>query len=149
MMLMRAKALKRPMAVATRVGLFSRQVIEKLSLAAIDMLLERVSTLSEGQILSDDRYFGSTMLTLDVRELDGMVRDTCDVATAIRLARLLGQADGAADRIRALAHEEATRIAGQPLRPAGIDVRVRAEAHWIFIDVDVEGRLEVAREAQR
>lgn len=139
----------RPMAVARRVSLFSREVIERLSLAGIETLLSRVSKLSEGQVLGDQRYYGSTMLTLDVRELDDTVRDTCDVATAMRLARLLSHSEAMTDRVRALAHAEAATIAGCPLGRAEIDVRVRAEGGWLFIDVDVEARaLEAAAGAR-
>ena len=63
------------MAAAVHVGLFSREIIERLSLAGVEMLLGRVSKLSEGQTQPDNRYYGSTMLTLDVRELESSVRD--------------------------------------------------------------------------
>lgn len=132
------------MAVVRRVGLFSREIIERLSLAGVEMLLSRVTKLSEGQVLGDDRYYGSTMLTLDVRELDETVRDTCDVATAMRLARLLAHSEAVADRVRGLAHAEAMRIADRPLDAAEIDVRVRAEGSWLFVDVDVEARVLAA-----
>jgi hypothetical protein len=135
------------MAVVHRVGLFSREIVERLSLAGIEMLLTRVAKLSEGQVLGDDRYYGSTMLTIDVRELDESVHDTCDVATAMRLARLLAQSEALRERVRALAHSEAVRVAGQPLDSAEIDVRVRAEGSWLFVDVDVEACVLTAASA--
>lgn len=133
------------MAIVSRVGLFSREIVERLSLAGIEMLLARVSRLSEGQILPDTRYYGSTMLTLDVHDLDSTVRDSCDVATAMRLARLLAHSEAMIDRVRSLAHDEAQRIAGCELSPVEIDMRVRAEGSWLFVDIDVEARVIEAR----
>jgi hypothetical protein len=138
----RSKTVARPMATARHVGLFSREIIERLSLAGVEMLLSRVSKLSEGQAQPDGRYYGSTMLTLDVRELESIVRDACDVSTAKRLVRLLSGNETAAERIRVLAHAEATRVAGHPLLPGGIDVRLRSEGSWLFIDIDVEATLD-------
>ena len=132
------RLLLRPMAKVRQVGLFSREITERLSIAGVEMLLSMASKLSEGQ-LSGNAFYGSTMLTLDLRQLGGRVKDACDVATAMRLARLIGSNNAVLDRIRALALEEATRIAGCAIDSAGIDIRVRAEGSWVFIDADVEG----------
>ena len=50
----------------------------------------------------------------------------------------MSASDAATERIRVIAHAEATRIAGRPLSPGGIDVRLRSEGSWLFIDIDVE-----------
>ncbi|HEX4459216.1 MAG TPA: hypothetical protein VIA18_14660, partial [Polyangia bacterium] len=74
---------KKPMARAARVTLFEREVRERLSVAAIDLVLERARILSEGKRAASptaaQRYFGSTMVTIDVAELAELVRDPCDV----------------------------------------------------------------------
>lgn len=128
---------KRPMAVVRQVSLFAREVIERLSATGTELLLADLSRLSEGQQVGG-RYFGSTMLTLDLRRLEGRMRDSGDVGTALRLARLWANSEPVIGRLRALALAEAQRIAGQPLLASGIDVRVRAEGSWLFVDIDLE-----------
>jgi hypothetical protein len=134
---------KRPMAVVRQIGLFSREVVEHLSVSGVEMLLSQLSRLSEGQVV-DGRYYGSTMLTLDLRTLEGKIRDACDVTTAMRLARLWSDNQAVIAQVRSLAHAEAIRIAARPLAPGGIDVKIRAEGGWLFVDVDVEAAVESA-----
>ncbi|MBK8482027.1 MAG: hypothetical protein IPL40_12785 [Proteobacteria bacterium] len=137
---------KRPMAVVRQVSLFAREVIERLSTTGTELLLADLSRLSEGQRV-DGRYFGSTMLTLDLRRLEGRMRDSGDVGTALRLARQWATSELVIGRLRTLALAEAERIAGQPLQADGIDVRVRAEGSWLFVDIDLEA--EADEDAQR
>lgn len=146
---MSGKPRRRPMAKVQQIGLFSREVRERLSLAAAELLLTQATRLTEGQLLGDGHYFGSTMLTIDLEqaESDGLLREAGDVATTLRLARLLEGHDAVLDRIRAVAHDAAERQAGRDLEEIELDVRVRAEGTLVFIDIDVEARavLAVAR----
>jgi len=85
-------AARRPMARATRIALFEREVRERLSRAALELVLGRAEVISEGQRgvrNGRDAYFGSTMLTIDLPSLDLLLRDACDAGTARRLAELL------------------------------------------------------------
>ncbi|MBK6847315.1 MAG: hypothetical protein IPG96_07140 [Proteobacteria bacterium] len=132
---------KRPMARVRQVSLFAREVIERLSATGTELLLADLSRLSEGQRVAG-RYFGSTMLTLDLRRLEGRMRDSGDVGTASRLARLWATSEPVIGRLRALALAEAQRIAGEPLQADGIDVRVRAEGSWLFVDIDLEAEAD-------
>jgi hypothetical protein len=129
---------KKPMAFVRRIGLFRREIIERVSPAGLDLLLQTACRISEGQV-SGDQYFGSTLLTLDLQQAEIQLQDACDVATAARLARLLEQEPVALEQIRALARAEAQRIACHPLRELELDVRIRVEGPRVFIDVDVEG----------
>jgi hypothetical protein len=137
---------KRPMAKVRRVGLFSRQIIERLSLAGVEALLAGASRLSEGQC-TGKHYYGSTMVTLDLRQLADRVRDPCDVATANRLAAQMADQPLVVERLGALARHEARRVAGTPLRGLETDVRIRAEGCWVFVDIDVEGEAEAEQAA--
>ena len=79
---------RRPMARATRIALFEREVRERLSPAALELVLGRAEVISEGQRglrNGRDAYFGSTMLTIDLPSLDLLLRDACDAGTARRL----------------------------------------------------------------
>jgi hypothetical protein len=129
------------MARATRIALFEREVRERLSHAALELVLGRAEVISEGQRGvrgGRDAYFGSTMLTIDLGALELLLRDACDAGTARRLAELLDGDAAARTRIEALAAAEAERVAGGPPTAVSTHVTIRAQAAKVFIDIDVE-----------
>jgi len=131
----------RPMARATRIALFEREVRERLSRAALELVLGRAEVISEGQRGvrgGRDAYFGSTMLTVDLPSLDLLLRDACDAGTARRLAELLESDETAQKRIQALAASEAERVAGATPTSVSAHVAIRSQAAKVFIDIDVE-----------
>jgi hypothetical protein len=133
---------RKPMARATRVPLFEREVRERLSGPAVDLLLARAQVLAEGRRAqsptAEGAFFGSIMLTFDLRGLVGDVRDAIDDATAARLCALM-QADARVlRRVRALAEREAGRLAGAPVRVHSADLRMRSDGPRVFVDIDVE-----------
>lgn len=133
--------MRRPMARATRITLFEREVRERLSRSALDVVFARAGVLSEGQRSvrgGKDAYFGSTMLTIDLPACADVLRDACDAGTAHRLAVLMETDAGVPRRIREIAEKEATRIAGAKPRELRTHVAVRAQGAKVFIDVDVE-----------
>lgn len=134
-------ASRKPMARATRIALFEREIRERLSPAALDLLFARVEVISEGQRAirgGRDSYFGSTMLTIDLPALAALLRDACDAGTARRLATLLGEDPGVARRIQQLTEREAARVAGAAPLQVGTHVTIRSQGAKVFIDVDVE-----------
>ena len=133
---------RKPMARATRITLFEREVRERLSRAALDLLFARVEVISEGQRAprgGKDSYFGSTMMTIDLPALAAVLRDEPDAGTARRLATLLGEDAAVEKRVQALATREAARVAEAPLSAVSTHVNIRAQGARVFIDVDVEG----------
>lgn len=137
---------KRPMAYVRRIGIFRREIRESVSPAALDLLLASAERISEGQIAAE-RYLGSTMLTVDLTRVHGVVQDACDVATAARLARHLEGEPHVKLALQELALKEARRIASCPLELVDAEVRVRVEGTRLFLDVDVEGALQVSASA--
>jgi len=132
---------RRPMARATRVALFEREVRERLSRAAIELVLSRAEVISEGQRGvrgGRDAYLGSTMLTIDLPSLELLLREACDAGTARRLAELLDEDKVARERIEALATTETARVAGATPTSVNTHVTIRAHAAKVFIDIDVE-----------
>ena len=132
---------RRPMARATRIALFEREVRERISRAALELVLGRAEVISEGQRGARngrDAYFGSTMLTIDLPSLDLLLRDACDAGTAHRLAELLESDAVAAERIEALAAGEAARVAGAAPKSVSTHITIRSQAAKVFIDIDVE-----------
>jgi hypothetical protein len=134
--------LLRPLARVQRIALFEREVRERLSRAALDLVFERAEVMSEGQRSTragQPVYFGSTMLTVDLEALAPQLRESCDAGTARRLATLLANDAAAAARVKSVAGQEAVRIAGGRLKAIATEVKVRAKGARVFIDVDVEG----------
>ena len=134
-------AARRPMARATRIALFEREVRERLSRAALELVLGRAEVISEGQRgvrNGRDAYFGSTMLTIDLPSLDLLLRDACDAGTARRLAELLETDATAGKRIEALAESETARVAGATPSSVSTHIAIRSQAAKVFIDIDVE-----------
>lgn len=133
---------RKPMARATRITLFEREIRERLSGAALDLLFARAELLSEGARSARggrDAYFGSTMLTFDLEKLQGVLRDACDVGTARHLAELLEADASFPKRIRAIAESEAARLAGARPKAVTVQTIVRPQGCKVFVDVDVEG----------
>jgi hypothetical protein len=129
------------MARATRIALIEREVRERLSRSALDLVLSRAEVISEGQRNvrgGRQAYFGSTMLTIDLPSLELLLRDACDAGTARRLAELLQTDATAAARIDALAASEAARVAGATPVSVSAHVTIRSQAAKVFIDIDVE-----------
>jgi hypothetical protein len=134
-------AARRPMARATRIGLFEREVRERPARAALDLLFARAEVISEGQRTQRggrDAYFGSTMLTFDLPALAVLLRDACDAGTAVRLASLLEEDASVGKRVQELAKREAARVSGATPREVSTHVAIRAQGAKVFIDVDVE-----------
>ena len=144
----------KPMARVTRVTLFEREVRERLSSAAVEILVGSARVLSEGRtdpgnpalpVAGESAFFGSTMLTIDLAALgsvgEGLFREPADEATAARLARHCAGDTRLLRRVRQVAEREAARLAGRRFTQASTEVRVRSQGSTVFIDVDIEGSL--------
>jgi hypothetical protein len=133
---------RKPMARALRVTLFEREVRERLSTSAIEILFQRARILSEGRRASSatagTAFFGSTMITLDLAEVTDLVRDSPDAVTAQKLAAMIDEDPRVQKKVRQIAAQEAERLAGGPCAARAVDLRVRTEGAVVFIDVDVE-----------
>jgi hypothetical protein len=131
---------RKPAAVARRVSLFEREVRMHLGTAAIEVLFAVAEVLSEGG-RDGARYFGSTMITIDLGRARGLVREDCDAADAKVVAGLLEKDARVQARARALAVAAAGERAGAPLARLDAEPRVRADGMCVRIDLDVEGEI--------
>jgi hypothetical protein len=134
---------RKPMARAVKVTLFEREMRERLSASAIEILFQRARVLSEGR-RSDSptaraAYFGSTMLTLDLAELSDVIRDAASQETAQKLAAMIEEDARVQKRVRQIAAAEAEHIAGGPCGARAVELRVRTEGAIVYLDIDVEG----------
>ena len=129
------------MAKAAQVGLFFREVRERLSESAVEILLGAAQVLSEGQRPQGARdLFGTVMLTVDLSRVQDRVREPCDAATAARVASLMASDTRVRRRVQQIARAEAQRLAGARLGSVDADVTVRAVGTKVFIDADVQAR---------
>ncbi len=134
----------RPLHPAHRVNLIEREIREKLSRSALELLLSVASVLSEGQaaLTAGQRTFtGSTMITIELPRLAATLREPPDARTARRLATLWASDTLAQNRIRAIAAREIERQTGARPRSFGTDVEIRSSGPNLLIDVNVEARL--------
>jgi hypothetical protein len=132
----------KPMARVTRVPLFEREVRERLSNAAVEVLLGRAAVLAEGQrsqsATARHAFFGSIMITIELAGLDAALRDDCSPESARRVAEMMEVDARVLKKLRQLAEREASRLAGAAIRVHSADVRVRAEGTRVLVDIDVE-----------
>jgi len=130
----------KPMASVERVSLFCRHIHVGLSSAAVDILFDRAAVLSEGDI-EGERYYGSTMVTLDLERAASLVTDRCDAATVDRLRSMLIKDVRVLDRARLLGAAEAERCANTALEEAQVDLRVTSTGCHLHLDLDVEAKV--------
>jgi len=131
------------MAKAAQVGLFFREVRERLSESAVEILLSEAQILSEGQRASGarpDDLYGTVMLTVDLARVQEKLRDPCDAATASRVAALMATDPRVRRRVEQIARAEARRLAGARLSAVDVDLTVRARGTKVFIDADLQAR---------
>jgi hypothetical protein len=134
-----------PMAKAARVTLFEREIRERLSQPAIELLFERAQVLSEGErvrgLKGVDTFYGSTMLTIDLTAATPWVREACDAEAARRVTAFMTSDARVARCLRQIIEREACRLAGGSLEKLHTDVRLRTEGTLVYLDVDFEGIL--------
>jgi hypothetical protein len=136
------------MAKTARVTLFEREIHERLSQPAIELLFERAQILSEGERVRGlqglDTYYGSTMLTIDLAAATAWVREPCDAEAARRVAALMASDARVARCLSRIIEREARRLAGGTLEKLHTDVRLRTEGTLVYVDVDFEGLVPAA-----
>jgi hypothetical protein len=130
---------RKPMRRARRVSLFEREIRVRLSPAAIEVLLDSASILSEGEVESA-AYAGSTMITIDLTRASVHLSEACDVATARNVETLLAGDPRVHERARAIAVLEAERLARCALLEMHIDVRVSRSGRHFHLDLCVEAQ---------
>ena len=131
---------RKPMARAARVTLFEREIRVRLSRVALEILLDGAEVLSEGQT-QERRYYGSTMITIDLARHADLLREPCDALTARHTAELLEKDARAVGRIRRIADREARRLAGGAMARIATELAFRWQGPRVCVDVDVEGAL--------
>ena len=135
---------RKPMARASRVSLFHREIRTGLSSAAVEILLGQAQLLSEGQFEGPE-FYGSTMITIDCGRARKWVSDPCDATTVRQVGELLLRDDRFRDRVRDLGEREALRLARKSLGTTQIEMSLRTAGNNLHVDVDVQATLSQAR----
>ena len=146
------KFLRRPMARVTQIPLIFREIRERVNPAALEILVAGARRLSEGQVseLPDGsmRYFGSTMLTLDLAQPGPYLRPGLDAKDALTLAGAIQSDPELREVIRRLAIREAERLAGTVLHHVDVELRVATRGTLVLLDLDVEARVKASQETK-
>lgn len=127
----------KPMAKASRVSLFHREIRTSLSSAAVEILLGQAQILSEGQI-QGKTFYGSTMITIDCAQAREWVSDPCDSTTSRQVGELLLKDKLFCNRVRRLGEREARKQAESSISDAQIDLSLRTSGNNLHVDIDVE-----------
>jgi len=130
------------MLMARRASLFQREIRVALSSAATELLIDNAQVLSEGQV-EEGRFFGSTMMSLDLRRLDSLVSDQLSAETTTRFGKLAATDEQLKAHSRRVAVSEAERLSGTSLREPQLDINVHSEGPTLHIDIDIEAELGV------
>ena len=130
------------LARARRAGLVERSSIS-LSRDAEEALYRIVDVLSEGELRSSPEgasaYYGSTMLTFDLRALERSWRRPLDEKARAKLAHAVEGSVRMRLRAMRIAFADARRrIPDRPLGTPIADTRVRLVGDCLHIDIDVE-----------
>ena len=138
---LRPRLVLRPLCRVEKISLFEREVRERLSRAALELIFAQAGIMSEGQRSARggrEAFFGSTMLTIELPTVAAQVRDVCDARAAQHLCALLATDQVAAARIKSIAAAEAERLCSARPRTVGAEIKVRARGTTVYVDVDVE-----------
>ena len=127
----------KPMAKASRVSLFHREIRTSLSSAAVEILLGQAQILSEGQV-EETTFYGSTMITIDCSQAREWVCDPCDSTTSRQVGELLLQDKLFCNRVRILGEQEASKLAKSVFSSTQIDLSLRTSGNNLHVDIDVE-----------
>lgn len=128
---------KKPMAGARRLTVFHRKVELGLSATALELVFEAPKVVSEGGV-HGERYAGSTTITVDLAALAPRLSDEPDASTARRIAALAGDDPRVRQRARAIAFDEARRLAKLTLIQPEIDLQVKSHGPIVHFALDVE-----------
>jgi hypothetical protein len=137
------------MAVVRKIPLIEREIREHLSKAALDAIFARAEVMAEGELRGEpssarrgpSQFLGSTMMTIDVRDLAELMREPADEGTARRLAALLAKDSSLEARVEAVVRREVERIAKVPPQSVRGDTQIRAQGTRVYLDIDVEATL--------
>jgi hypothetical protein len=150
---MRRPAIKGPVR-ASRSAFIVSHSISYLSRGAEEALVQSLEVLSEGKLHSDGhggrRYFGSTMFSVNLCELEKAWRGPLDDVTVGRLADLVAGSVRLPLRLTRIACAEAARrVPARPLGTVSIESHVRVLDRTLHIDIDLEVPVGVSSSARR
>ena len=120
-----------------------------ISRALEEELFRSAEVLSEGSCKlgreGNDSYFGSTMITFDLRGLERHCRGCLDRNTKEMFARAVeGSVRMRLRAMRIAQAEVARRVSDRPLDTALIETRIRLDGDHLYLDMDLEVPLGVS-----
>ncbi len=141
-----ARALRAPLVVRSSRAVLSRELEQAL--------FQNAEVLSEGNCRAapegHESYFGSTMISVPLREIARIARGALDPVACEELERAVSGSVRVRLRAMRIARAEvARRVPHRVLGTAQVETRVRFSRHELLIDVDLEVPLGVSFSAKR
>jgi len=137
---------RRPMARATRVALFRREIREWISPPALEILLGAADIVAEGSFEgtagAEQLYLASIQATVDLPRCAAYIREPLDAAAARQLARHIHTDETARGLLMDLARREAERTAGCPLYELQVEIEASHRGESLLVALDVEARTQ-------
>lgn len=135
-----------------RIRLIHREVRERLSPGAIDLLFSHGELVVEGSeavaaLSGTDRVYATVMLTIELARCAEQIREPIDTATAERLGELMREHPAVPHKLTALARPHLARLAKLPAEQLEITVQttMRSDAMQLLIDGDAVAWPRVTR----
>jgi hypothetical protein len=126
-----------------RIALIHREVRERLSPGAIDLLFAHGELVVEGGEAialeaGNGRIYATVMMTIDLARCARRVREPIDTATAERLTELMREHEAVRARLTELARPHLARLARLPVDAIelSVDTSIRSEAMALLVDGD-------------
>jgi hypothetical protein len=131
-----------------------KRSIQALSRGAEEALFRHMHVISEGALSAtsggEQSYFGSTMITFDLRALAAQWRGPFGPEEQAELARLVAGSVRMKMRVHRIACAEvARRVTDGPLGTALLEIQVKVSGDTLQMDVDLEVPVGVCSRARR
>lgn len=135
---------RRPMRIATKIGLFNRQVKVVLNSIACELLFEKASVLIEGQ-REGNEVLGTIMVTFELSDIEEALSDSVCPQTVQILRRQLEENSIAQKMLKKLVVQYAENFAEQPVSSLQTDAVFESTGERILIDINFDGRVAVSQ----
>lgn len=139
-----------------RLSLIRREVHEVLAPEAVDLLWSQREQIVEGgrelgrRASGEERYYATAMVTIDLAACADLFCERADVATAERVAELMGASEAVRERLVGLVRGELASLSGRPgeALDVALEHRVRVEGVRILVDGDAVATVQGAVRAR-
>lgn len=133
----------KPMVSTRKVSLFRREIKERISPPAFEILIGAADVIAEGSFDTSETdtplFLGSILIKVDLSACDSFIRDPLDAAAAKRLTQMILSDPIAREVLAELALREAERSAGCALFELQTEMDASHHGNELRISIELEG----------